>query len=667
MIIDSLCMVLLKTDGYTKQLIRLADLDNGVFVPIRRDEEGIARNILHYPPISDLPDKTVAVFSWEPFYEDGWKQDVRLLSNNWIEVIEQPDNELLQLIEEIKAGVSWSNGTHDLLIPFSEGEDHKLVLYWPQKQMRFISGDGKLACKADVISLYIYKILKQDISECSNERCPDDRRKYYSQLSMSDQKAVDKVFLFTPHEVISTIFIKHIRSFSGLTNRERQAVRRVLNEIENASILHEISLEFECGLEKSQQYYDEYIEKVQETISEDKWDGKLFQNLIDGNSALSERMLVAVESDWKQKNKQTVEQMAQLEKDISSHKTVLAELDRKISINKKTMKQLELLEQAIHEKIRTQLGNARADISTLLTEYAFLLPTGKNMRSNPAISDDNNFLVTSPLHGGQIEEAENLEAAKYNLTTNLGEAGISDTKVATELAQFLISAYCNKINLLVAGSGGFDIATALSAALCNRKPAQLNLSLDISMADAYNILAESEEQIIIVPNALGSKKFEHVLSLTDSLPQKMFIFLSPFSQTLTIEPRGLYQYMLPIFTELYIAGYASRDFIFESAQQAISTFSIGVKDIAKAKSELSAISSALLLERNHEFRVANIKAGLDKYFRDINSHQVCFRALWIPLSVCFGRINELLDEVKGYTTIEQETLEELEMQIERGI
>jgi hypothetical protein len=277
------------------------------------------------------------------------------------------------------------------------------------------------------------------------------------------------------------------------------------------------------------------------------------------------------------------------------------------------------------------------------------------MKSNSAISEDTNLLVTSPLHGSQTEETENLEASKYNLTTNLGEAGISDIKVATELAQFLISAYCNKINLLFAGLGGYDIATALSAALCNRKPAHLNLSLDISTSDAYSILTESDEQIIVVPNALGSKRFEHVLSLADALPKKMFIFLSPFSQALAIEPRGLYQYMLPIFTELYIADCASKDYIYESAQQAISEFSIGVKDIAKAKSEISSFSSALLLEKHDELRIANIKAGLDKYFRDINSHQVCFRALWIPLSVCFGRANELLDEVKGYTIIEQET------------
>ncbi|MEN6460641.1 MAG: hypothetical protein ABFC94_04625 [Syntrophomonas sp.] len=662
--INSLCMVSQKINSSTKRLIRLADLENDIFVPIRRDGEGIDRNILHYPSALDLPDKTIAIFSWKPYFEDGWKQEVNLLNQNWIEIIEKLNYTPQQLVDEIGQGVLWSDGSHDLLLLFEKHSDYCLALYWPQNQMCLVDG----IYTSDAKTLGVYNLSVHSIVSCANELKPDTRM-YYDHYELGDVH--EGVWLFSPEKEIGKIVVKHSKAFAGLSKRLRQTIRRILNDIDSKSVLHDIMQEFSCNLVEAQRYYDKYIHDVEAMIAVDEWDGALFQTLIENDSALSKRMLSSVETYWETTNKEIVENITQLKKEIALKESELLKQKNEITSNKNAIEKFKNLELDVQAKIRERLAQARSEVGTLLTEYSFLLPPKMLGAATlavpiPEIKDD--FLITQVSRKAeQIEEAENLEAAKYNLIINLNEAGISDNKSATELSQFLIAAYCNKANLLIAGVGGPDIATALSAAICHCDPARLTLSQQISQQDTHDIIASADAQIILVPNAFGSESFEKIVSITELLPQKMFIFTIPFSQSLAIEPRGLYQYMLPLFTDFFISDKASRDYIYESAEQAIQEFSVTQKDIVKAKAENISFSSAILVDKRQEMVIASIKACLVKAFKDINVDQVCFRALWMPLSICLGRANELLDETRSLSTLEPEIIEELEKLLERGL
>lgn len=665
-IINSLCMISMKNDGTTKRLIRLADLENDIFVPIRKDTEGINRIILRYPPVLDLSDKTIAIFSWTPYFDEFWKQDVNLLINNWIEVIEKLNYTSRQLVEEIGQGTLWFDEPHDLLLLFDRHNDSYMALYWPQEQMCLV--DGKWTYTSDTKAFCIYKLSEHSVKSCKSELQPDTRM-YYDRYDFGD--ILEKVWISSPEKIISGILDKHVRAFAGLSRRERQAVRRILNDIDSVSVLHDIMQEFNCDLFEAQRYYDKYIHDVEAMIAVDEWNGALFQALIENDSALSKRMLSSVEAYWKKTNKEIVENITQLKKEIALKESELLKQKNDIDSNNKAVEKLKKLEIDIQTKIRERLTQARSEVSTLLTEYSFLL--SPKMLENaslavPIAETKDDFLI-KPIFRKleQIEEAENFEAAKYNLITNLNEAGISDLKRATELAQFLIAAYCNRSNLLLAGIGGSDIATALSTAICHCDPVRLNLSQQIPERDAHDIIASANAPIILVPNAFNSESLEKIISVIELLPQKMFIFTIPFPQSLAIEPRGLYQYMLPLFTDFYISDKASRDYIYESAEQVIQDFSITQREIVIAKVDNISYSSTLLVDKRQEIEIASIKACLIKAFKDINVDQVCFRAMWVPLSICLGRANELLDKTRNLSALEPEFIEEFEKYLERDV
>ncbi|MGI6788447.1 MAG: hypothetical protein ACOX4X_02940 [Aminobacterium colombiense] len=665
--IDSLCMVLLKEDGSTKQLYRLADLENGAWGPIKRDEEGIDREILYYSPSFNLPDKTIAVFSWEPFYDNGYKQNIIISNYNWVEVIYKTDYELSQIIEEIRAGVAWANRTHDLLVIFDEAGAYYLALFWPQKEMELMQTTNVLKSKSTTKYLNIFKIDKRHINSCAENTHFNDNRYYYSQLKLLDNEAINKKFFFSPEKIINDIVYQHIKKFSNLSRKKCSKIKDVLNNVGEASILDGISSEFGCDLDEAKQYYEKYIDVVQKVISVNEGNGALFQNLIENNSVLSERFISEVEANWRKKKQKTVEELNQLKERILHQENILVEQDKKITEKENLIKELEQIEQETCEKIRSRLGKARSEVSTLLEEYAFLLPTENKTLHSDVVSNDISFLVASKLSQEQANEEEGFDDIQYDLAINLGEAGVSDNSIATELAQFLISAYYNRVNLLLAGIGGLDIVLALNAVFCNSAvPAYLNLSVNISMAEACNFLKESNDQIIVIPNALNSKNLDKVLLLTELFPKKMFIFLSPFSQSLTIEPDELYQYMLPLFTEFYISKSATKDYIWGSAQQVACKFSINAKNIAKARSEILNYTSILLLREKQKNQIARIKAGIDQCFRKSDSLNACLRALFIPLSLCLGCAEDLLNHVKGDVAVEETLANELEIQIERN-
>ena len=118
------------------------------------------------------------------------------------------------------------------------------------------------------------------------------------------------------------------------------------------------------------------------------------------------------------------------------------------------------------------------------------------------------------------------------------------------LAAYLYSAHINNVPLLIAGPGGTDIANALSVSLYAENAGHLTLGNEYD----YNIIDEMRkysEPVISIGNMFGK-------GWADTLPQefthlsKQIIWTHPTVEDLIIEPKGLYNYMLPVLSESFI-------------------------------------------------------------------------------------------------------------------
>lgn len=655
--ICSLCLVRSKPGSNLNhlQLLRLADAEGDALLPPRKDEEGINRDIIYYDQRAlNLQEGAIAFIEWEPYFDDGWKQSIKMSERSWIEVLEVHGGSPQQLLLDIRQGVRWGDGSHDLLLRF----DSMQALYWPRTHMR-LDGNG-CALPSDVESLSSYALLEELIKPCASELQADERH-YYAALSLGEP--LETMFTSPPETIVGGILGQHIRSFCKMSRSVKKAVGLLLDEIDHATVMQEIEKKFACPPERAEWLLKDALTKLDLMLYADSGDGALFQAMIENDAALVQRMLASVEAHWQADHQEKTGQLQQLQQRVAELDSILTAKGHELSQCEASLKETQALETRIQEKVKLRLEGARGDISTLLDDYAWLLlPT---QRPEPPAPTEQATSASPESLPQEIEETENVILAQHNVMTNLGDAGIFK-KLEAELARYLMAAYHSRTNLLIAGAGGLGIARALSTALCGVEPTTLYPSVADHPQEVCAQIAACGTQIVVIPNALGSNTLDHMMTVADQRPEKMFIFLTPFAQSLALEPRGLYQYMLPLFADCFLSDITHEGFICADASRAFHEIVVTQKECAKAKAAYSAYSDALMLESRQETMIASLSATASALFPDIAFHSL-LRAMWLPLAICLGRGEQLLDEMRVRQEVSQQEITLLERYIERGL
>ena len=158
----------------------------------------------------------------------------------------------------------------------------------------------------------------------------------------------------------------------------------------------------------------------------------------------------------------------------------------------------------------------------------------------------------------------------------LAEAGVAE-QYRSGLAAFLCSAYIEKQPLLLIGPNAIDIAQAFSAAVTAYKYGILCCEGNYARQAVEKIGTDGED-IVIVNNLLTSSWMNR---LPEVLSKKNIFYIAthPYAEDIQVEPKSLYGFMLPLFTEFFVdkkatgkyyGGYFSDDFKPYSAKRGIS-------------------------------------------------------------------------------------------------
>lgn len=148
----------------------------------------------------------------------------------------------------------------------------------------------------------------------------------------------------------------------------------------------------------------------------------------------------------------------------------------------------------------------------------------------------------------------------------LAEAGVAE-QYRSGLAAFLCAAYIKKQPLLLVGPNAIDIIQAFSAAVTAHKHGVLCCEGGYAHQAVEKIGADGES-IVIINNFLASgwiNRIPEILYKKDVF----YVFTHPYAEDIQVEPKSLYGFMLPLFTEFlvdkkatgkYYGGYFSDDF-----------------------------------------------------------------------------------------------------------
>ena len=126
---------------------------------------------------------------------------------------------------------------------------------------------------------------------------------------------------------------------------------------------------------------------------------------------------------------------------------------------------------------------------------------------------------------------------------------IEGEKIA-KFAEYLRAAFEKHMPLLLAGPRAHDIADAFSIALTGKTAAVLDCS-GVESLDDLNIVETNDDTIIAAINPLAPNFVAYLPELL-GIKDKFVIAILPFAEDLKFEPRGLFNYFLPICTELVL-------------------------------------------------------------------------------------------------------------------
>jgi hypothetical protein len=535
---------------YTK-LCRIADLKNDILIPFEKDNlkkpEYDNINLIH----SYYVDCDYKIGFWDWKYDEK-KQYSYLNSNyNWIEFIERSDiPNLNQLKEVLVSGIYNLSNDHDFLIKYSSSGTSAYCLYVKGKDLVINKDLYKL--NSNLLYLYSYKINLDDIYSINHYKLLDFKCDYYNKISM-DNMDYSIEYLYSIQILISKIILKEFSSListtTKITRNEKQIFSKVLNNINIQNVDTLIEKQLNLNKEQVAEAIQEFSQNCHNFITETDLSTEIIYNLIQNNS----RIYDIFNSEWEQQNQDKIlDGQAELDKIKSNIPLIQQEID-----NLETEKQVKLQEMSelddkynnliqtgkeIEQKIQERIISAKENLSDFFAEFSMFSTQPQNNSSiqfnSVNVLKEPNKILENP------EEITQIEDLIEYLSDNLENIGLGNNR--TLLSSYLLSAYFNRIPLLIAGYKSDQIADALSAILNNSYAYHIYDKLtDFSLSD----------KIVAIHNQFDLETLIQVQK-QNSYP----LLIALISEEVSLQPKDTFSYAIPLFTEPFIESNISNKF-----------------------------------------------------------------------------------------------------------
>ena len=565
------------------RLSRLADISrNGVIEPFYQIEDSPKtfgnRSKLFY---KDGPTNAgiVGVWCWSavPNTTDPTKDYIVSEYDNHtmvteIEMIEKCTS-LQELVDILKRGINSRLSTARVSFAIYVGKGQFLGIVC-NKQDLFVTGD-EVKLKESVISLPWYEFSSAETVRLRNNK------QYFRNISIGIPSGVVRVK--DPLEIVKDIIVARNTwsSFKqqGKTRSEWRVVKDFLSQLDTSSILAKISESCGCSETISQKYLDKFIDEANSYIDGDSLEDQIIVAAISVNEGLLNRCKELLKEDWENENSELIkntsreyevyqEKLESAKNEYQNYKEL--EQNKKAELQKEyeeileryqdvssKIEQKEKLADNVESIIAQRIQAAQNNAAEFIANMAFMPKTpiassmteaGQKFWYSPSIELDED----------KIEKNKDWRDTIEAVSLELEEAGVMK-KYTLPLAAFLHAAYIHSIPILLAGPNASDIANAYSVGAKGKLTASLDC-LGRYSPSVCEIIQKEKDEIIRIENAFHGEWIS-VLPQLLSIKNNYYYVIHPYSEDLQIEPRSLYTYMLPLFTELFVEKTASANYV----------------------------------------------------------------------------------------------------------
>jgi len=565
----SLCRV----TGFNKnnvELLRMADIIDGV-IQIRRREDAPMRDTL-YTQDRFKPVNFIGIWGWLMDYNPNSGRDDRVVSrfltNQPAQIIMVPNCETVdELKESLLRGVDDYPECDRALFSFA---DHGKYIGLLCKTKDILLQNGKAVLRSNILNLPLYNFLEDEIVRFG-------RLRFFYHVNIGTPQAMVQVT--DPLDIVKQAIregpatMKKLKPIFGGTNSQK--FREFLEEIPTMEFYQEIKRRCDCSIDESKKYVDDFIRRAETYLREEDIETNVLETALEHSPSLLEKCRSLNEEKWKKEHTEEIHQAEAALAQISAKTQRQKELHDQLFQQQKQLEerreqltaeiaQKEQLAAEVEEKVAHRIEAARENAADFICEMAFAHPGAAAQIMPDTSAKQSLFQSGVVLDTEQLELHENWDEAFCAIRNELKEAGIShqkefEGKNCNSFAAFLYAAYKRHAPVLLAGPNGRDIADALSAALFGRTAAVLRCEGEYD-PHAVKSCLNDESPIVVLLNPFHPNWVCHIHELT-TIEGKFIIAVHPFAEDLLMEPRGLYNYVLPVLTELFVESRAVGNYI----------------------------------------------------------------------------------------------------------
>lgn len=242
-----------------------------------------------------------------------------------------------------------------------------------------------------------------------------------------------------------------------------------------------------------------------------------------------------------------------------------------------------------------------------------------------------------------MQERDSLVGIIRVLKSNLKRSGVSE-HYAEGLAKYLIAAYMHKQPLILVGPNSLDIIEAFAAAVCHQTYACLTCDDNYS-AQIHNLLGAHQERLVVLNNLISSAYIGHLEEIL-SHKDLFFIATHPYKEDLQVEPKSLYGFMLPIFTEFFVSESASSMYTGISMTNEASLFKFSELEDDYAVSKLNSFAPSPLVLNKVNTLFARMADLMEEDEDDFGYKDIEVVLALLPLAYAQMKINKLEDAIE---------------------
>lgn len=594
--IVSLCSVASDYNGQ-KWLMRYADLNhNGHYYIFHRDED-IPRRFRNRDKIfhKDGPSKdgSYGVWTWSavPNENDPSKDYIRSRYNTELDAIElvtvtqaTSTDELVSLLKE---GINYQPHSRKVMFSICTSKGLHTGILCTDKEFNTVN--KKTNISKDCIVVPVYEFTNADVIHL------DTGLSFYGNAFAGRPSKL--YHLKSPLDIVKDIVMSSISwatyKMRDVTRAQYKTFKDFIDAVPVDDITRKIGVACRCSDPAAKELLDEFLSIVWQYVDGDSLEDEIIRSALSANTELQEKAKELIRQDWEKENERLLTDSQQkLDSLHEKLKSAAEDLGKAQEVFSKTKAEDERLSGIIAEKekladgiekaVAARIQKARENAADFIASMAFVggQPVQIVGSTTPTSADAASELDTAVYRTfPEFEHLDELEAHHSwadvidTAVFDLAEAGIAE-QYRSGLSAFLCAAYIEKQPLLLTGPNAIDIAQAFSAAVTAHKHGVLCCEGN-HVRQAIKKMGADNEDIVIINNLLASgwmNRLPEILSPKDIF----YIATHPYAEDIQVEPKSLYSFMLPLFTEFlvkgkatgkYHGGYFSNDFKPYSAEK----------------------------------------------------------------------------------------------------